>query len=166
MMVCRASSADILFGVSDNVDHPRRAGLAQAPRGLHLQSGLRGNLGQGQHKIEVIVGGDATTALEATAEAAMEQHMLAGAPLEAASGLHAGATIAQAVARLSIIDMARVQAKWAVIAVMPTRGQWRDEAATVLALEDLVGGLGKTWFLRWTAIVAPLIMRVCALPFL
>jgi hypothetical protein len=44
--------------------------------------------GQREHKIKVVVGGDAVEALEATAQAAMDEDMLAVGPLEGANGFH------------------------------------------------------------------------------
>ncbi len=71
----------------------------------------------------------------------MDDDMLAVGTLEGADGLHERAAGAGAVAGASVIDVARVEAERAVVAVVAATGQWADEFVAVAALEALVEGV-------------------------
>ena len=101
------------------------------------------HLRQGQHQREIVIRRDAVEALEAAAQAAMHQHVLAAGALKCPDGRHPRATGIQAVARLARIHMARMQTKRAMVAVSPTRRHRCDETATVHALEDSLGGVAS-----------------------
>ena len=60
---------------------------------------------QREHEIEVIVGGDAAVALEAAAEAAVHDHVLALRPREGADGCHGAVAVAGAISRGTGVDM-------------------------------------------------------------
>jgi len=102
------------------------------PRGTRRQHRQR------EHEVEVVVGGDAVEALEAAAETAMYDDMLAIGPLERPNRGHQRAARAGAVAGAPRVHMLRVQAERAVIAVPPATGHRPDEALAVAALEALV----------------------------
>jgi hypothetical protein len=90
--------------------------------GLAWACTTRWHYGQAEHKVKVIVGGDAVEALEAAEDTAMDEHMLAVGPLESADGLHEAAAGAGSVAAGGGIDVARPQAERAVIAMMAAAG--------------------------------------------
>ncbi len=94
--------------------------------------------GQREDEVKVVVGGDAVKALEATAEAEMDDNVLAVGALEGTDGLHERATGPGAVAGAAVIHVAGVEAEWAVVAVVAATGQWPDEFVAVAALEALV----------------------------
>ena len=71
----------------------------------------------------------------------MDDDVLAIGTLEGADGLHQRATDAAAVAGAAVVDMARVEAERAMIAMVAAAGQWADEAVAVAALEALVEGV-------------------------
>jgi hypothetical protein len=109
--------------------------LFRRPFGLSPEAGLEeGEAGQ---ELDVVVGGDAVVALQATAEAAVDEHRFAAEAVEAADGGHLRAAGAGAVAGATVIHMPRVQAKRAVVAVPPAEHGRADQGATVAAAELL-----------------------------
>ena len=117
----------------DAAIHQRRGRLGAA--------GARRHHRQDQHQGEIIIRRDAVEALKAAAQAAMHQHMLAAGALERANGGHPRATGIEPVARLARVYVARMQAKWAMVAVPAARWHGRDEAATVHAFKNAFGGV-------------------------
>ncbi len=95
--------------------------------------------GQRQYQGEIIIRRDAVEPLEAAAQAAMHEHVFVAGALERTDGRHPRGTGVQPVARLTRVDMARMQTEGAMVAVPPARWHGCDEAATVHALEDALG---------------------------
>ena len=83
----------------------------------------------------VVVGGDAADALGFAAETAVDDHLLAIPARAEAHGLHQRPAFAEAVAGVTAIDMPRVQAERAVIAMPPPRNRRADECAAMPAFE-------------------------------
>lgn len=73
----------------------------------------------------------------AAGEAAVDEALLAVALGKDADGCHAAAARAGAVARHTIVHMARVQAKGAMVAVAPAARDGSDEHMAVAAAERL-----------------------------
>jgi hypothetical protein len=76
------------------------------PFGLHLAAGPWRQDRQGQHKIEIVICGNPIEPLEPAAITTVNDHLLPAGPLEAANGLHAGSTGAQAISWPPVINMA------------------------------------------------------------
>ena len=94
--------------------------------------------GQPQHRDEIIVRGDPIVALEPARETAMHQRMLALPAREHAHGRHRSAAIARAVAGRPAIDVPRVEAPRAVVAVHAARWRRAYHRAAVAASELLL----------------------------
>lgn len=105
---------------------------------LHLIACACWHFRQGQNQIEIVIGGDAVEALEVAAQAAVHQDILAVWSLEIANRGHSAAASARTIS-FAHIDMARVEAEGAVVAMMPTRRQGADETTAIAALENLFG---------------------------
>jgi len=112
--------------------------------------------GQREHKIEVVVGGDAVEALKTAAQTAMDEHMLAVGPLEGADGFHQPTTGASAISRCRGVDVARVEAEGAMVAVVTTTRQRANKAAAVPTGEAVGGSMGGARSTRRVAWVGTL----------
>src|SRR5215469_1988890 len=95
--------------------------------------------GQRQHQVEVVVGGDTIEALEAAAQAAVDDHVLAAQPLERPDRRHQRAAGARAIPGARPVHVARVETERTVVAVVAATGQRPDEAVAVTAGEAIVG---------------------------
>ena len=93
----------------------------------------RRNQRQAQHHQPVVVGGEAVVALAVAAEAAVEHDLLAVGAGERADGRHEGAAVARPVARHLAVDVARVEAVRAVVAVAAAGRQGTDHELAVAA---------------------------------
>ena len=82
---------------------------------------------------DVVVRGDAAVPLEPATEAAVDDRLLAVAPREDADRRHARAALAGPIARDAPVDVQRVQAGWAVIAVPPAKTERTRMRAAVPA---------------------------------
>jgi hypothetical protein len=91
-----------------------------------------------------VVRSDAVGIFLPASEAAMHEHLLAISPHQDAGRFHQRVAIALAVARMAVVDMARVQTVRAVVPVASTRDRRANELLAVPALECLVG-LGARW---------------------
>lgn len=103
--------------------------------GFCLPAGQRRERWQGQHEVEIVVGGDAVEAFQSARQAAMDEHIFTVWSLEAADGFHAAPAGADPIARSPVIDMTREQAIGAVIAVMRAIGRRADKTMAVPAFE-------------------------------
>lgn len=90
-----------------------------------------------QHR--VVVGGEAVRVFLAAAEAAVQKHLLAITAGEDADRLHQGVALAAPVAGHGVVDVPRVEAVRAMVAMAPARQRRADELLAVAALERLVG---------------------------
>ncbi len=106
----------------------------------------------------IVVGGEAVVALEAAAEAAMDEHRLAVGPCEARDGDHLRIAVARAVAGAATVHMARTEAERAVIAVLTAADRWPDEGAAMDTFERLAplphragraSSGGVPWYVAW-----------------
>ena len=93
----------------------------------------------------VVVGGDPVMALLATAEAAMEDHLLTLRPVEGADGRHQGATGAGPVSGAAGVDVTAVEAERAVVA-MPATGDGRTDEGPAAAAFERLWAVGATLF--------------------
>ncbi len=98
---------------------------------------------QGQHQIEIVIGGDAILALDPAFQAGMHQRIFAVGPRKIADRCHRAATGAEAVTWHALIHMPRMQTVGAVIAVPPAAGDKTNHHAAVPTPElfGLVGTL-------------------------
>src|SRR5258708_35729988 len=101
--------------------------------------GARRDDGQCEHEMEVVVGADAVEALEAAAEAAVDDAVLAVGALEGADGRHQGTAGGCAVAGAPVVHMAGVEAVRAVVALAAAARQRSDETLAVAAAKALLG---------------------------
>jgi hypothetical protein len=97
---------------------------------------------------DVVVCCDPVMSLEAAAEAAVHEHLFALGSREDGDWRHARAAIARPVARDAAIDMQRVEAVGAMIAVAPTVLRLAREYAALTASEPITP-------LRYPAACAP-----------
>jgi hypothetical protein len=118
---------------------------------LALEAEIPGGVGRGvryerqAHDGErVVVGGDPADAIDLAAEATMDDHLLAVAAGAEPDRFHQAPAFAGAIAGATAIDMPRVQAERAMIAVASTRYRRADEGPAMpalkrfLAVRDLV----------------------------
>ena len=103
---------------------------------------------QREHEIEVVVGLDAVEALEVAAFAVVDDDMLAVGPLKCPNRRHHPTAAAQPVARFHCVDVARVEAVGAMVAMMPAAGQRPYESLAVAAGETLILWAGPGGALR------------------
>ena len=94
-----------------------------------------GYVRQRQYDIEVVVGCDAAVALEAATQAAVDDAMLALRPRECGERFHEAAAVARAVARRAIVDVTRVEADGAVVALASAGRRQADHGAAAAAAE-------------------------------
>jgi hypothetical protein len=92
-----------------------------------------------------IVGGDAAMAFHVASETAVHEHLLAVTPEVRADRRHQAAALAEPVAGLLPVDMLRVQAERAVIAV-PSPGDWRSDKRLAMPALELLAARDS---LRW-----------------
>ena len=85
----------------------------------------------------VVIGGDAADAFGVASETAVDDHLLAVPARAKSDRLHQRPALAEAIAGMSEIDMSRMQAERAVIAMPPARNGRTDECAAMPALEGL-----------------------------
>ena len=85
----------------------------------------------------VIVGGDAADALGFAAETAVDDDLLTIPARAKADWLHQRPALAEAVAGVTAIDMPRMQAERAVIAMPPSRYGGADKCTAMPAFERL-----------------------------
>jgi len=99
----------------------------------------------------VVIGRDPIRSFLAAAEAAVQDHLLAVAPVEDADRRHQRAAITSAIARHAPIDVPGIEAVRTVIAMPTTADRRSDELLAMSALEGLIAFLA-----RWT-----LLSRTC-----
>jgi hypothetical protein len=90
---------------------------------------------QRQNQIEVVVGGDPVVTLDAAPETAMDDDVLAPGTCESGDGRHRGSARARPIAGCFRVDVARIKAERAVIAVASPGGKGTDQLATMVAAE-------------------------------
>ena len=85
----------------------------------------------------VVIGGDAADAFGVASETAVDDHLLAIPARAEPDWLHQRPAFAEAVAGMAAIDMPRMQAERAVIAMPPSRYGGADTGAAIAAFERL-----------------------------
>jgi hypothetical protein len=143
---------------------PRHLGGADLRYGflLRVQGHLRHRHGvKAQEGEGVVIGGDPVAALDATAIAAMNHHLLAIGPEGDANRRHQGTAGTGTIAWPPQVDVARGKAQRTVVAVPSPRDGCADESATAPAFEWLaLVGTGA----RAEGQIAPVFARFCANP--
>lgn len=92
---------------------------------------------QAHQEQRVVVGGNPVVALEATAQAAMQQHLLAVWAEERSGRRHERLAVTGAVAGRLAVDVQRVQAAGTVVALASAGERQTDKGLAVPALERL-----------------------------
>ena len=92
----------------------------------------------------------------------MDDHVLLVGALEVADWLHLTTAVAQPISWLPVIDMPRVEAERAVVAMTSTAGRRADETMAVPALKHLIRGLLITRLAMASMIIALILVGVRA----
>ena len=96
-----------------------------------------GDDGEAHDGGDVVVGGDAVVPLESAAEAAVDEDLLAVGPGEDADRGHARAAVAGSVAGCAPVDVKRMQAPGAVVAVATAEPERPGVHAAMTATESI-----------------------------
>lgn len=122
-----------------NTQHPALSGLFERYRRI-VGGQARLNDWQGQDQGKVVVRGDPVMALEATAQAAVDEDVLALWPGESADRSHEPAAITRAIAGGPPVDVARVEADRAMVAMSTAARRRADQGTAVSAAKLFAAG--------------------------
>jgi hypothetical protein len=93
---------------------------------------------QSQDQLEVVIGCDTVVALEAACQAAVNDHVLAVAAQKRADGRHRSTAAACTVTRHAAVNVLRVEAERAVVAVLASIGNRHNHCLAMAASEVLL----------------------------